>query len=60
MDEPYASIPSHVANSLKKMIKNVQVTGDSIDEEDLDEAVGFHLARGYLVISSSLQGCQGP
>ena len=36
-------LSSHVAASLKKMIKNVQVTGDSIDEDDLDEAVGLHL-----------------
>jgi len=34
--------PSHVSSSLKKMIKNVQVTGDTIDEDDLDEAVGMH------------------
>lgn len=34
---------SHVISSLKKMIKNVQVTGDSIDEDDLDEAVGLYL-----------------
>ena len=32
-------LSSHVASSLKKMIKNVQVTGESIDEDDLDEAV---------------------
>ena len=41
--ESYAHLSSHVVTSLKKMIKNVQVTGDSIDEDDLDEAVGLHL-----------------
>lgn len=41
--ESYMHLSSHVATSLKKMIKNVQVTGDSIDEDDLDEAVGLHL-----------------
>ena len=35
-------LPSHVSSSLKKMIKNVQVTGESIEEDDLDEAVGLH------------------
>ena len=44
VNEPYTSLPSHVTNSLKKMIKNVQITGDSIDEDDLDEAVGFYPA----------------
>lgn len=39
------TLRSHVASSLKKMIKNVQVTGDSIDEDDLDEAVGSNLAK---------------
>jgi hypothetical protein len=47
MRESYASIPSHVTNSLKKMIKNVQVTRDSIDEDDLDEAVGFDRITGF-------------
>ena len=36
-------LSSHVITSLKKMIKNVQVTGDAIDEDDLDEVVGLHL-----------------
>ena len=37
------------------MIKNVQVTGDSIDEDDLDEAVGFGLATGSWLLPHSLQ-----
>ena len=41
--ESYTPLSSHVVSSLKKMIKNVQVTGDAIDEDDLDEAVGFYL-----------------
>lgn len=43
MGEPHITFPSHVASSLKKMVKNVQITGDSIDEDDLDEAVGLDL-----------------
>ena len=43
MVESYMHLSSHVVTSLKKMIKNVQVTGDAIDEDDLDEAVGLHL-----------------
>ena len=43
MVESYLHLSSHVIKSLKKMIKNVQVTGDSIDEDDLDEAVRVHL-----------------
>jgi hypothetical protein len=41
--ESYIHLSSHVITSLKKMIKNVQVTGDSVDEDDLDEAVGLYL-----------------
>ncbi|KAF9781340.1 Metallo-dependent phosphatase-like protein [Thelephora terrestris] len=37
-DDTHA-IQNHVASSLKKMVKNVQITGESIDEDDLDEAV---------------------
>lgn len=60
MSESYLSIPSHVAKSLKKMIKNVQVTGESIDEDDLDEAVGLDLVAEPRLLSHSLKGCQGP
>ena len=52
-------LPSHVTSSLKKMIKNVQVTGDSIDEDDLDEAVGLHFVVVPRVPGSLLEGCQG-
>jgi len=58
--DSYPPFPSHVASSLKKMIKNVQVTGDTIDEDDLDEAVGLHfmvMARPPRLLS---EGCQGP
>lgn len=41
--ESYTRLPSHVTSTLKKMVKNVQVTGDSVDEDDLDEAVGPRL-----------------
>lgn len=42
------------------MIKNVQVTGDSIDEDDLDEAVGLHFAMRPKFPRSLCEGCQGP
>lgn len=42
-------MPSHVASSLKKMIKNVQVAGESIDEDDLDEAVRLGLGGGACI-----------
>lgn len=48
---------SHVASSLKKMIKNVQVTGDSIDEDDLDEAVGFLFATIPRLPLLPFEGC---
>jgi len=41
------------------MIKNVQVTGDSIDEDDLDEAVGLYFVIIPRVPGSLLEGCQG-
>lgn len=55
MNEPYSDIPSHVANSLKKMIKNVRVAGDSIDEDDLDEAVGFDKVPEFWLLPHSLK-----
>ena len=52
-DESYASFSSHVANSLKKIIKNVQVTGDFVDDEDLEEAVDFDLVGVLIVVPHS-------
>jgi len=40
--ESHTRPASHVTSTLKKMVKNVQVTGDAVDEDDLDEAVGLH------------------
>jgi len=57
--EPYTLLPSHVSSSLKKMIKNVQVTGDTIDEDDLDEAVGLHFMAVPRSPCSLPEGCQG-
>lgn len=58
--ESHIPLSSHVSSSLRKMIKNVQVTGDSIDEDDLDEAVGLHFAMRPKFPRSLCEGCQGP
>ena len=58
--EPHTPLPSHVSSSLKRMIKNVQVTGDSIDEDDLDEAVKLHSMIIPGCTHSFFQGCKGP
>ena len=57
--ESYTHLPSHVSSSLKKMIKNVQVTGDTIDEDDLDEAVGLHFTAVPRSPHLLSKGCQG-
>jgi len=57
--ESYTLLHSHVSSSLKKMIKNVQVTGDTIDEDDLDEAVGLHFTATPRSPHSLSEGCQG-
>jgi hypothetical protein len=55
MSESYTPFPSHVSSSLKKMIKNVQITGDSIDEDDLDEAVGLCFTIPTLFLAQFLK-----
>jgi hypothetical protein len=57
MNKPHTLLPSHVATSLKEMIKNVQVTGDSIDDDDLDEAVGLDFVIKHWPPSSLFEGC---
>lgn len=58
--EAYTCLSSHVTSTLKKMVKNVQVTGDSVDEDDLDEAVGLRLSGNTWIVRLSLfEGCQG-
>ena len=57
--DSYTPLRSHVSSSLKKMIKNVQVTGDTIDEDDLDEAVGLHFTAIPRFPRSLSEGCQG-